>query len=168
MAGKNYFYIDSNGTQQGPRSVEQLIASNILTPQTIVWCEGMTDWLEVAYVPELNAAFRNIPPQFHAYQVPPIAQQPPVMMTEPCPRTWLVESILATLFCCVVTGIVGVIYSSKVDGLWRSGRYDEARSASNTAKTYLIIGILLGLATVIGYVIMYAVFGITSLAALTL
>ena len=31
-----------------------------------------------------------------------------------CPKTWMVESVLATIFCCLPFGIVGIINASKV------------------------------------------------------
>lgn len=50
-----------------------------------------------------------------------------------CPKTWMVESVLATIFCCLPFGIVGIINASKVSSLYASGRYDEAQQASKDA-----------------------------------
>lgn len=46
------------------------------------------------------------------------------------PKTWMVESILVLIFCCLPFGIVGVVYASKVSGLYAAGHYAEAEQAS--------------------------------------
>lgn len=60
------------------------------------------------------------------------------------PDNYLVWSILATVLCCVPFGIVAIISSSKVDGLWSSGQYDAARAASESAKKWTIVAAVLG------------------------
>lgn len=74
-----YFIIDKNGQQAGPFSIAQLIQQGI-TPETLVWKQGMEDWTPAWKVEELK---NSIPPAYHApeqnYQQPyqqPIYQQP--------------------------------------------------------------------------------------------
>lgn len=69
----------------------------------------------------------------------------------PMPKTWLVESILVTLLCCLPFGIVGIIKASKVESLYYRGMYEEARRASYDAKTFVLIGSILGLVIFILY-----------------
>ena len=38
-----YFIIENNGQQAGPFSLEQLVQKAI-TPETLVWAQGMKDW----------------------------------------------------------------------------------------------------------------------------
>ena len=57
----------------------------------------------------------------------------------------------------MIFGIVSLIYSSKVDTLYASGNYTEAIAASNSAKTWAIIGIVLGVLSIVGGIIMFAV-----------
>ena len=57
------------------------------------------------------------------------------------PSTYLVLSILVTIFCCLPFGIVGIVYASKVDSCWYAGR----------------IGILLSVLLWIVYVILILV-----------
>jgi hypothetical protein len=59
------------------------------------------------------------------------------------PNNYLVWSII-TIFLCTIPGIVATVYASKVDGLWAQGRYAEASSSANTAKTWAIVGTILG------------------------
>ena len=42
----------------------------------------------------------------------------------PRPKTWLIESILATLFCCLPFGIVGIVNAARVNSLHDQTQYD--------------------------------------------
>jgi hypothetical protein len=47
------FYYSLNGQQQGPVSedqLRQLVATNVITPETLIWKEGMADWQPLATV----------------------------------------------------------------------------------------------------------------------
>ena len=81
----------------------------------------------------------------NAYQAP---QQPPVR-----PSSYMVLSILTTLFCCLPTGIYAIIQSAKVDKLYMSGEYDEAVRVAGEAKKWSIIGIVLAAIVWIIYII---------------
>lgn len=58
------------------------------------------------------------------------------------PDNFLVWAVLSTVMCCVPTGVVAILYSNKVDGLWNAGQYDEAEEALRKAKmwTYISAG----------------------------
>ena len=60
-----------------------------------------------------------------------------------CPKTYLLESILVTLFCCLPFGIVGIINAANVSSNFAAGRYQEAETASMNAKKYLKIGVII-------------------------
>lgn len=77
------------------------------------------------------------------------------MSNEVCPKTWLVESILATIFCCLPLGIVGIVNASKVSSLYEQGLYDEALNASNEAKKWCKVSLIVGLIVGIVYLIVY-------------
>lgn len=63
----------------------------------------------------------------------------------PKPDNYLVWAILSTLLCCLPAGIVSIVYSSKVDGLYNSGQLLEAQQASENAKRWAIIAVIAGL-----------------------
>ncbi len=71
------------------------------------------------------------------------------------PKSWLVESILVLIFCCLPFGIVGVVYASKVSGLYAAGRYAEAEQASQDAGKWTKLGFFLGL----GFILLYFILG---------
>lgn len=52
------------------------------------------------------------------------------------PKSYLTESILATLFCCLPLGVIGIISASKVESLYNQGRYAEAEYASADARRW--------------------------------
>lgn len=81
------------------------------------------------------------------------------METNVCPKTWLAESILVTIFCCLPFGIAGIINASKVSSLYAQEKYAEAEMRSANAKKWVkiafIIGIIWLLITIIGNAIYY-------------
>ncbi len=59
------FYAVVNGQQQGPfnlQQLQQLAAQNAITPDTLVWKNGMPNWAAAKTVPELGQIFGAVPP----------------------------------------------------------------------------------------------------------
>lgn len=75
------------------------------------------------------------------------------METQPCPKTWMAESILVTIFCCLPFGIAGIVFAAKVSSLYAAGQYEEAVEASNNAAKWTKIGFFVGLAVMVIYLI---------------
>lgn len=158
------FYIVENQKPSGPFTVSELIAQGI-KGSDLVWAEGMKDWAPAESIEEIREALYSAPTHEYASspQTPP---QPPIYGTcpePPCPpinaayeqstpqqqqyysseippKTWLAESILVTILCCLPFGIVGIIKASSVSNLWQSGRFEESRQASASAKKWTLIG----------------------------
>lgn len=53
-----YYYVTSSNQQAGPYDLNALVAQGI-TPQTLVWKEGLSGWVPAAQVPEVAAALRQ-------------------------------------------------------------------------------------------------------------
>lgn len=70
------------------------------------------------------------------------------------PSTSLVLSIIVTILCCLPFGIIGIIYASKVDSCWNAGNFDEARENSRKAKTWALVGLVLGFVTYLIYILL--------------
>lgn len=64
---------------------------------------------------------------------------------EPMPPAYMLWSILALLFCCLVPAIVALVFSSRVSSLYYSGNIEGARKASRNAEIWIIVSIVLGL-----------------------
>lgn len=162
---KQYYY--ANGDQQlGPFSFEELKAKRI-QKDTYIWYEGLTDWTRAADLPELSELFEAPPTQTHMQnQAPPLSETadiPAAMMgdlhgprnqrrnrfDDPSgvkPKTWLVESILVTIFCCfIIGGIIGIVYASQVDSKWALGDEAGAKQASDNAKLAVLITFGIGI-----------------------
>ena len=92
------------------------------------------------------------PPPPPGYPPPPPGyppQQPPGQ----APNNHLVWSILGTLFCCLPFGIVAIVKSSQVNGLWAQGRYAEAQASADSARKWVIWSVVIGLVVGIIYAI---------------
>lgn len=79
------------------------------------------------------------------------------------PKTWLVESILVTIFCCQILGIIGIINAASVESRFYRGDVAGALSASNTAKQMVIWSVVSGV-VIFGLVIL--VYGTVIIAAI--
>ncbi len=90
-------------------------------------------------------------------QPPPSYGGPPAYGAGPEPDNYLVWAILSTVLCCLPAGIVSIVYSTKVSGLWAQGRYGEAQAASANAKKWAIISAIVGAVGAVIGVILYIV-----------
>lgn len=70
-----------------------------------------------------------------------------------CPKTYMTESVLATIFCCFPVGIFGIINANKVESFYRKEQYKKAFVASQKARKLfiasLVTGIVVGLSMII-------------------
>ncbi|MCC5821791.1 MAG: CD225/dispanin family protein [Phycisphaerales bacterium] len=82
-------------------------------------------------------------PAFHA--------QPTVGQGTPA-QTFLIPSILVTIFCCQIFGIVAIVYAAIATGKNSSGDYLGAADAGAKAKMWCLIGFGIGLVIIIGYI----------------
>jgi len=145
-----YFYTDGT-TNYGPFTLEQLREKNI-TAATKIWYAGLSGWTPANEIQELAGILSSSPPPVNP---PPPPQPAPTaevnfMLNRP-PKTWLVESILVTLFCCLPFGIAGIIYASRVESKFYAGDHPGAQQASNEAGKWTKIGFWIGLIVLVLY-----------------
>ena len=76
---------------------------------------------------------------------PPPPAYPPSQPAGQAPKNYLVWSILVTLFCCLPLGIVAIVKSASVNGLWAQGQYAEAQAAADSAKKWVTWSVIVGL-----------------------
>ena len=161
------YYIIQNDQPAGPYTIEELATMEI-TPDTMVWAEDIVDWIPAYQVGELNSLFAST-----MAQTPPPYQEPSGRATEaprydtaglegwpsarpPMPPTYLVWSILVTIFLCRIAGIVAIVYSTQVSSCYYAGNYEGAAHASRQARRWvripayiylglLLVGLLVGL-----------------------
>lgn len=177
-----YYYLNLQNEQQGPVDASQLAAYGV-NANTLVWTQGMAQWAPAGTVAELRPYIAPAPapaaapsayaPQPAAQPAPqpqpqPAAQSAPqsVVYVQPAagsasqpmmpkPGNNMLLGILSTLFCCLPLGVVSIIYASKVDGLYASGDYAGALSASKSARNWALFGAIGGLIYIIIIFIIY-------------
>lgn len=69
----------------------------------------------------------------------------------------LVAAILTTIFCCLIGGIVSIIYSTQVNTKLAQGDIEGARSASRKSLGWIIGSICFYFASMLIYLIVYVV-----------
>lgn len=62
----------------------------------------------------------------------------------PMPPTYMLWAILATVMCCLVTGIVAIVFASQVSNKYYAGDFEGAERASRKAQIWIIASIVAG------------------------
>ena len=75
------------------------------------------------------------------------------------PKTWLVESILVTLFCCLPFGIAGIVNAANVSSKFSAGDIEGAKIASQLAGKWTKWAFWTGLAVILIYIISMVALG---------
>ena len=108
--------------------------------------------------PDQQQPYQQQPYQQQPYQQQPYYQPNYAQGQRPLkPDNYLVWAILCTLLCCLPFGIVSIVYSSKVDGLYNSGDYIGAQKASDNAKKWATWGAISGIVATVGILVFYAI-----------
>ena len=107
------------------------------------------------------------PPGNYPPPPPPGAFPPPggPVPGDAQPDNNLVWAILSTVLCCLPLGIVAIIKSTQVSGLWTSGRYAEAQQAADDAKKFAMWGAIAGAIGIVLYLIFFVVMGAASFSS---
>ncbi len=155
---KKYFY--SEGTiKHGPYTLSELQEKGI-TADTLIWYDGLDEWTPAGELEELSELLASTPPPVPEATTPDIPTPqaapkreriPEEEKARPRPKNWLVESILATVFCCMPFGIAGIVYAAKVDSLYNRGDYRGADFASADAKKWTMVSFWLGIVVIVIY-----------------
>ena len=75
-------------------------------------------------------------------------------------NNYLVPAILATLFCCLPTGIVAIIMAAQVNSKLATGDVAGARQSAKNAKTWTFVSVGLGLLAIILWVVLVVFLGV--------
>ena len=97
-----------------------------------------------SYAETQQATVHEQPENPYAYKPSPTQQQAPSMM----PPTYLWQSIVVTILCCLPLGIPAIVFATQVQSQFLSGDIEGARSASNKAKNFCIWSLVLGIIAV--------------------
>lgn len=66
------------------------------------------------------------------------------------PRTYLLFSVLVTIFCFWPTGIVALVNALRVNSLWKRQQHDKSRKASRRARNWGLTTLAIG---IVGWVV---------------
>ena len=76
------------------------------------------------------------------------------------PDNNLILAIITTVVCCMPLGVWAIVLASKVDNLWNSGQYAQARENADKAKKISIIGIVAGgVFSVVYLILTFGIYG---------
>lgn len=147
------YYIVRDNRRLGPFSPEHLKEEGI-GPDTKVWRDGLDGWTRAGELPELDGITVGcVPPPLPdtADETEKDAGRPPM------PKTWLAESIIVTLVCCLPFGVAGIVYATQVESDYIAGRYDTAARKSVKARNMLIWGVASAAACAVIYILILVV-----------
>lgn len=154
------YYIAIDNQRRGPFPEEELL-QNGMTPDSLVWCNGMEGWTRASDVPELAKYLESqkVPqvPQFDPqyisqYDQPQYPDYPQYAQEQyqqdyedgpKCPHNFLVWAIISTVLC-FPFGIPAIINAAKVKPAYEQGYYDEAVKRSRRAKIWALVGTIVG------------------------
>jgi hypothetical protein len=161
------WYYSNYGQQVGPVSEDQLaelFRNGTVKPSDLVWNETMTEWTTIGKVEAFAAYAPALPmaaPPAPVDAPPPLAAAPVTMSASPQgfapsgmaePSTYLWQSIVVMLLCCLPLGIPALIFSTKVKPAFASGDYAAAMEASKKAKLFCILSLVIGLIVQVIYI----------------
>lgn len=67
---------------------------------------------------------------------------------------YLILSIISTLCCCLPFGVVGIVFSAKINSAMLAGNLEEAQNNAKMAKIWIIVSFAIGILTWLIYMIL--------------
>lgn len=67
---------------------------------------------------------------------------------------YLILSIISTLCCCLPFGVVGIVFSAKINSAMLAGNLEEAQNNAKMARVWIIVSFAIGLLTWLIYMVL--------------
>ena len=67
---------------------------------------------------------------------------------------YLILSIISTLCCCLPFGVVGIVFSAKINSAMMAGNLEEAQNNAKMARIWIIVSFAIGLLTWLIYMVL--------------
>ena len=67
---------------------------------------------------------------------------------------YLILSIISTLCCCLPFGVVGIVFSAKINSAMLAGNLEEAQNNAKMARIWIIVSFAIGLLTWLIYMVL--------------
>lgn len=144
-----YYLSNGDGQVYGPYTTEELrgfAAEGRVTAATQLCAEGTTAWTPATSVPGLG--FGGVPPM-----APPTGAGGYVGAPVGWKPVSLVWPILVTVFCCLIGGIVSIIYATQANSKAMMGDMAGAESAKRAYTIWMWVSVGLGLLVSVVYVV---------------
>ncbi|XP_053818099.1 proline rich transmembrane protein 1B [Vidua chalybeata] len=97
--------------------------------------------------------FPRGPLPYSTHNAQPAAGPSPAGRGQQLPKDYTVESVLVTLFCCVLTGVMALVYSHETRAALARGDVAQAHVASRKAQLLILFSLLFGLFASISWII---------------
>lgn len=140
--------------EESPKSVDEAWAETLKVKFDPEQVAQTPPPIPTAERPTPNVDYKQYQSAFQSQnQQQPQNQQPqqgygfPQQNQEPMPSTYLVWSIVCTILCCFIPGIVAIIFSSQVSTKYYAGDLEGAKRASRNAEIWIIVSFVLGVLT---------------------
>ncbi len=131
-----------------PKSVDDAWAETLGVPNNVPPAVNFSNQAAPANpVNPTNPVFQTNPVSPTGHVAPMSPAMGPLksqVASEPMPPTFLVWSVIMTVLCCTIPGIVAIIYSAKVSSRFFEGDIEGSRQASRNAEIWIIISFVLG------------------------
>lgn len=153
-----YWMTGNDGKVYGPFEVQRLremAASGQLSASDKICAEGSQSWVSASSV--LDGPSGAAPPPMTPPVSPPATTfvPPPGSAAPPAGAPWtplsLAWPVVITLFCCLIGGIVSIIYTSQANTKALQGNFAGAQADAKTAKTWMTISVITGAIGVVLY-----------------
>lgn len=103
------------------------------------------EWAEVLEIPIYSSESKkaSVSPPYQPVSMES-KQAESTLPTDPMPPTYLLWSVLMTICCCSIPGIIAIIFSAKVSSKYYDGDIEGARKMSHMAEIWIIVSFVLG------------------------
>ncbi|XP_004423655.2 PREDICTED: vegetative cell wall protein gp1 [Ceratotherium simum simum] len=118
-------------------------------PQAPVLCQPAPAPQALYTPPAAPLYAASAPPPFFApfpvYNSPMAGVPAPAAVEHrPLPKDYMMESVLVTLFCCLLTGLIAIVYSHETRAALSRGDLAQAEEASRKARSLVLFSLLFG------------------------
>lgn len=171
MTDNHYYFYLENGVQKGPVTADQL--ARALTPRTLLWREGMEDWTAAEEVPEIRALLggseivSDEPVRVIRPPLPPGERSARAIGAPTKPNNYLIWSILLTLLCGSIPGMIGIALGITCNQQYAKGDYRGAELTSSMARNCILVSVVIAVILLGVLLMMFASFGSAMLYSLS-
>ncbi len=161
-----YYYLDEQNRQQGPVEASEFKTLG-LGPDTMMWRNGLTDWVRASELPEYASALATSCVQFGGSSVAESSFEESPMGAE-APKCHLPLSIWALvlgtlsvygIFIVAPFAILGIVFNVLAYNFWKKGNYAVMERMEKKSGVFARVAFIISLVilALVGTVFMFAI-----------